>query len=269
MDLAKIRLIATDMDGTLLNSNHEVSHRFFKLFQELKRYNILFVAASGRPYYSILEKLCSIKNDITIVAENGGIVIKNETVLSSTPISKDKLPHIVSLFDNLEEVNAVFCTQNKAYFKISDSKLLNTLIEYYPDFKQINKTEDIPEDIIKIALYHEACSETHIYPHFKNLSSDYGVKVSGKNWVDISDNSANKGEAIKLLQNRHNISREETLVFGDYNNDLDMLKQAEYSFAMENAHQNVKHIANYQTKSNDEFGVELILEKLLQAKKAI
>lgn len=269
MDLSKIKLIATDMDGTLLNSNHEVSSRFFHLFENLKKHNIIFVAASGRPYYSILEKLEHIKNDITFVAENGGIVIQKEKVLLSTPIDKKNLPNIISKFDNLSEVNAIFCTQKKAYFKINDTDLLKTLTEFYPNFKQVNTTDEISEEIIKIALYHRECSETHIYPHFKDLNANYGVKVSGKNWIDISDNLANKGHAIKMLQKNYNISPEETLVFGDYNNDIEMLKQSTYSFAMENAHQNVKDIANFNTKSNDEFGVELILEKLLEAKRSL
>ena len=56
-----IKLVVTDMDGTLLNSKHEVSTRFFQAFEQLKEQNIRFVAASGRPYYSIVGKLDSIK----------------------------------------------------------------------------------------------------------------------------------------------------------------------------------------------------------------
>lgn len=269
MDFSKIKLIATDMDGTLLNSNHEVSSRFLNLFKSLMLHDIIFVAASGRPYYSIVEKLSSIKNEITVVAENGGIVVKGETVLLSRPIKRDNLSLIISKFDGLNEINAVFCTQSKAYFKIKDAKLLKTLTEFYPHFKQINNIDEISEEIIKIALYDKSCSETHIYPHFKNLNSIYDVRVSSKNWVDISDCFANKGQAIKMIQKLHNISPDETLAFGDYNNDIEMLKQSTYSFAMDNAHQNVKDISNFSTKSNDAFGVELILEKVLKAKNAL
>ena len=266
MDLSKIKLIATDMDGTLLNSNHEVSDRFLNLFKKLMLHDIIFVAASGRPYYSIIEKLNKIKKDITVVAENGGIVVKDETVLLSKPINKDNLSLIVSKFDELNEINAVFCTQSKAYFKINDASLLKTLTEFYPNFKQIDAIDQINEEIIKIALYDRSCSETHLYPYFKSLNSIYDVRVSSKNWVDISDSLANKGHAIKMLQKHFNISPDETLAFGDYNNDIEMLKQSTYSFAMKNAHQNVKDISNFSTKSNDEFGVEVILEKVLEAK---
>ena len=63
-----------------------------------------------------------------------------------------------------------------------------------------------------------------------------------------------------------NISENETMVFGDYNNDLEMMKLAYFSYAMENAHPNIKAEARFQTKSNDEDGVELVLQQLLQTK---
>ena len=124
------------------------------------------------------------------------------------------------------------------------------------------------EEIIKIALYHHEDSEKHIFPLFEDLTTEYKIIISGKHWVDISDIYANKGNAIELLQKNYNISMEETIVFGDYNNDIEMLKRASFSFAMENAHQNAKDTANYKTKSNDEFGVEVILKELIRAKES-
>ena len=266
MDLSKIKLVVTDMDGTLLNSNHEVSDLFFELFEKLQKHNILFVAASGRPHYSITGKLNTIKDDIIIIAENGGIVSKNENVLLSIPIKKNSLYKIEDLITGNNHIHPIYCTKSQAYFKDTSNGFIKLLSEYYPDFYVVNTIDEIKEDIIKIALYHHEDSEKFIFPHFKDLVSEYKVIVSGKHWVDISDDSANKGNALQLLQNNYNITAEETLVFGDYNNDIEMLKLASYSFAMENAIQNVKNIANYITKSNDDFGVEVILEKLITAK---
>lgn len=266
MNLSQIKLVVSDMDGTLLNSNHEVSSLFLELFKELKKHGILFVAASGRPYYSITEKLNSIKEDIIIVAENGGIVIKQQELILSTPIKKKHLSQVELLINSNNHIHPVFCTKLKAYFKSDSNGYIKLLSEYYPTFTVIDSLVEVEEDIIKIALYHDVDSETYIYPHFKHLEPDYKVKISGKHWVDLSDDLANKGHAIELLQKTYNISAEETLIFGDYNNDIEMLKLATYSFAMENAHENVKKITNYETKSNNDFGVELILEKLIAAK---
>ena len=266
MDLSQIKLVITDMDGTLLNSNHEVSSLFFELFKALKKQNILFIAASGRPYYSIIEKLSSIKDDIIIVAENGGIMMKKDELLLSIPINREYLMNVESLIDSNSDIHPVFCTKSKAYFKNTSNSLIDLLKEYYPIADVIENINEIEEDIIKIALYHSEDSEKYIYPLFKHFEQHYKIKISGKHWVDISDDLAHKGHAISLIQQSYNISNQETLVFGDYENDIEMLKLGTFSFAMENAHKNVKRIANYMTKSNDNFGVELILEKLINSK---
>ncbi|MDP5158007.1 MAG: Cof-type HAD-IIB family hydrolase [Flaviramulus sp.] len=266
MNLSQIKLIATDMDGTLLNSKHEVSPLFLELYKEIKKHNILFVAASGRPYYSIIEKLNSIKNDIIIVAENGGIVMEKDTLLLSTPLKKENLHNLDSVIDYNSHIHPIFCTKSKAYFKNSSNGFINLLFEYYPKFTVIDNISEIKEDIIKIALYHSEDSEKFIYPHFKKFETEFNIKISGKNWLDISHDLANKGHALALIQKAYNILPEETMVFGDYNNDIEMLKLGSYSFAMENAHKNVKDIAKFNTKSNDDFGVEFILEKLIKAK---
>lgn len=267
MNLSKIKLVVSDLDGTLLNSNHEVSSLFFELFERLKALDILFVAASGRPFYSITEKLHSIKDDIIVVAENGGIAMKRDQLLLSTPLNTSRLLEIAAIINTNQDIHPVYCTQNKAYFSSKSSKtIINTLREYYPNFDTVEDVDAIKEDIIKIALYHATDSETYVYPLFKTFESDYDVKISGKYFLDISDHLANKGYAINLIQQEYNISQDETVVFGDYNNDLEMLKLATYSFSMENAHENVLNIANYKTKSNDNFGVEFILEKLIAAK---
>ncbi|ALJ04356.1 haloacid dehalogenase [Pseudalgibacter alginicilyticus] len=266
MNLSKVKLVVTDMDGTLLNSKHEVSSHFFKLFEEMTTHDILFVAASGRPHYSITEKLNTIKNDIIIVSENGGLISKNKETLLSTPLEADSLLEIINLIQPLENTHPVFCGKTKAFVKSGSKKLLNILTEYYPYYTIIENTSEIYEDIYKVALFHEENSEKYIYPHVKHLEANFKVKTSAHHWVDISENLANKGHAIKLLQDSYNISSDETMVFGDYNNDLEMLKLAYFSYAMKNAHPNVKKVARFETKTNDEFGVEHILEKLVKEK---
>ena len=268
LDLANIKLIVTDLDGTLLNSKHEVSPLFFELFKVLKKHNILFVAASGRPYYSIIEKLEAIKEDIIVVAENGSIAMEQDDLILSTPMNTNKLLEIESLINGNDKIHPIYCTHSKAYFskKSSEDDYIKTLMEYYPNFALIESISEIEEDILKIALYHSEDSEKHIYPLFKKFEPEYKIKISGKNFLDISDKLAHKGHAVSLLQNKYKITQAETLIFGDYNNDLEMLRLATYSFAMENAHENVIKTANYKTKSNDNFGVELILKQLIKDK---
>lgn len=266
MDLSKVKLIATDMDGTLLNSKHEVSEEFFSLFSQLKSHGIIFVAASGRPYYSIIDKLSKIKDDIIIVSENGGLGVKNEELFLSNPIQEDHFLEISTLILNIKGAHAVFCAKNQAYVLSGSNMLLELLSEYYPKYSIISNVLEITEPIYKVALFHEESSERYIYPFVKHIENRFKVKVSANHWVDISENDANKGHAIAIIQDTYNITPNETMVFGDYNNDIEMLKRAKFSFAMENAHPNVKAVANFKTKSNNENGVEYILKQTIKAK---
>ena len=266
MDLSKVKLITTDMDGTLLNSNHEVSDDFFELFKQIKSHDILFVAASGRPYYSMVDKLSEIKDEIIIVSENGGLGLKNDELFISNPIEGDNFTEICDLVSNINNAHAVFCARDKAYVLSDSEMLLELLKEYYPQYKVVSNSLEITEPIYKVALFHEESSERFIYPFVKHIENRFKVKVSANHWVDISENKANKGHAIALIQEAYNILPEETIAFGDYNNDIEMLKLAKFSFAMKNAHPDVKAVANFETKSNDENGVEYILKQIIDAK---
>ncbi|OED35868.1 hypothetical protein AB832_05970 [Flavobacteriaceae bacterium (ex Bugula neritina AB1)] len=142
--------------------------------------------------------------------------------------------------------------------------------EYYGKYEIVSNLSEITDDqCLKIAICNQKGSEQYLYPALKHLEDRLKVKVSGEIWLDLSHMNANKGYALQKLQKTLNISTEETMVFGDYNNDLEMMGQAKYSFAMENAHPNIKAQANYSTKTNDENGVEYILSKMIKAKKAM
>ncbi len=251
------------MDGTLLNSKHEVSPRFFEIYEELKKKNIAFVAASGRQYHSMVDKLESIKHEILVIAENGALIRKQEETLLTTPINKSQVLRILDTVRPLENVHPVLCCQNNAYVGGDSNEFLEMLREYYSEFEIVEDQKQVTDEVLKIAIYHFENSEKHIYPHVKHLEGDLKVKVSGNNWVDISDLNAHKGYALKKVMDDHQIAANEIMVFGDYNNDLEMLELSDYSFAMANAHPNVLKTAKYSTHSNDDFGVERILEKLI------
>ncbi|MBW8244764.1 HAD family hydrolase [Muricauda oceani] len=263
MDLSQIKMVVTDMDGTLLNSKHEVSPRFFEIYEELKKKNIAFVAASGRQYHSMVDKLESIKNEILVIAENGALIRKQEKTLLTTPIDKSQVLRILDTVRPLENVHPVLCCQNNAYVGGDSNEFLQMLREYYSEFEIVEDQKQVNDQVLKIAIYHFENSEKHIYPHVKHLEGDLKVKVSGNNWVDISDLNAHKGYALKKVMDDYQIMANEIMVFGDYNNDLEMLELSDYSFAMANAHPNVLKTAKYSTHSNDDFGVERILEKLI------
>jgi Cof subfamily protein (haloacid dehalogenase superfamily) len=267
MDLNNVKLVVSDMDGTLLNDKGEVSTRFFELFKKLHQQNILFCAASGRQYDSIIDKLATIKDDIYVIAENGGIAKKADKVLLLKALNTKKVINVVPVLRNIKDANIVLCSQDTAFIESNDVDFIRYFQEYYHSYSIVDDLIEVAKitSILKIAVYHPSSSEDFIYPEIKHLKEDYLLKISGQNWLDISDDKANKGNALREVQKLLNISKEETMVFGDYLNDIEMLQEATFSFAMANAHNDITKIANYATRSNNNFGVESILEKLIRA----
>jgi hydroxymethylpyrimidine pyrophosphatase-like HAD family hydrolase len=105
--------------------------------------------------------------------------------------------------------------------------------------------------------------EDNTFPHFVNYTDRYKVAIAAKVFIDITSLNANKGNAIKGIQKELNISPEETLVFGDYLNDLEMMQVATHSYAMKNAHPEIIQASNFVTShDNNDNGVLRTIEEL-------
>ena len=269
MKLSNVKLVVSDMDGTLLNEKGQVSPRFFELYKELQQHDVQFVAASGRQYYSIIDKLDQIKNSITVIAENGGIAQRRDEVLLTRSLPKNTVKDLIQKIRPLEDAHMVLCGMKSGYVESNKEGFLPIFSEYYKKYELVDNLLDVVDDdeFFKIAVYSFKGSENSTYPHFKGEYDSFKVKVSAENWLDIMGIDTNKGDALKLIQDLMGVGSDETMVFGDYNNDLEMMKLAHFSYAVENAHPNVLKAASYKTKSNTDMGVELVLEELLTAKK--
>jgi Cof subfamily protein (haloacid dehalogenase superfamily) len=262
--LKDVKLVVTDMDGTLLNPNHEVSTQFIDQFWALKEKGITVVAASGRQHNSIIEKLAAVENELTVIAENGAMTTFHGKETVFTPYPKRHLNKTLALLKKQENMHPVLCTNGSAFISKGQEKFEPILREFYSAFNVIDRLEDCTQEVLKIAIYHFESSEKYIFPLVQDLANAVKIKISGPNWVDLSHPNANKGFALNALQKHLGVSREQTMVFGDYFNDLEMMEQAHFSYAMANAHPEIIKKANYKTGSNSEFGVETVLEKFLK-----
>ncbi|WP_144280981.1 Cof-type HAD-IIB family hydrolase [Chryseobacterium echinoideorum] len=252
-----IKLIVTDMDGTFLNSNYEVSPDFPAIYKELKKRNILFVPASGRQMPGITQYFKEIENEIGFIAENGGYVIYKNEELFADRLENSFIKEIIETIREIPGARAVLSAQKKAYYESEDEKFVNYFTRYYTENQKVDDlTNELEDNTFKIAVYHPEGSEKNLYPYLKQFENkNLEVVVSGKYWVDIMNRNISKGKALEILQKKLNILPSETMAFGDYMNDITMLEKSKYSYAMENAHSSVKEAASFSALSNDEFGV--------------
>ncbi len=254
-----IKLVATDLDGTLLNTKKELPDKIFKVIKELKKMGVLFVAATGRQYYNVHWNFQPVIQDIIILADNGGVSFQDNMLIGSIPIETDWHLYI----DKIKEIPLaypVLCCVDKAYIKDLGMDFLRNVTNYYRRFEVVPDFRYIDDIVIKIAVCDEQNAERNAYPYLKGFEDQVQVKVSGDEWVDINSKDCNKGVAIRNLQKSFGITKDQTMVFGDFLNDLEMMDQAKYSYAMRNAHPKLKEAAKYETSSNNENGVIKQLE---------
>lgn len=264
-----IKMIFSDMDGTLLDSSGAMPSDFAEVMAMLKERNILFVPASGRQYTAILKQMPQYENDFAFIAENGAVAVyKGETLLAS-PIEKDAIRHLLERTVKDETVYPVLCGEKRAFVESKWEPHLDELTKFLTEHQIV---DDIfaaleQERVIKIAfgdcLYGQA--EERLLPIIEN-AADEGLKVmlSSNYWVDVLNEGTNKGTAIKGLQQKLGIKPEECIAFGDYVNDIEMLQSVGYGYAMANAHPEVIKVAKYFAPANNKNGVMQTIRELIK-----
>lgn len=260
------KMIALDMDGTLLNSNLEMTKKTIDYLKRCMESGIKVVLSSGREYNAI-EKYSDILGirDYQI-ALNGSVIFDPVEYKSVAEYSIDKDIYM-GLINRLDESGYPYVVyDNRDYY--NDSKELNG--QFADLMKRVTGIEGI-----KVDSYHKINIPTKILLGIedKNLVKDVQKQfmdeaelktlISGDHIIEIVRDDVNKGVALKYLAEQYGIKREEIIAFGDSENDIDMLTFAGTGVAMGNAFEHVKSISDFVTKSNDEDGIVYALDKYL------
>ncbi len=258
-----IKLIVTDMDGTLLNDKHEIHPEFWDIEEQLTNSGILFSIASGRQFYNLEAKFERIKHRAMFFAENGTYVSHKGKELYVNPIEREAARGFIKMGRKLADTNLVLCGKDSAYVETEDREFLGEVSKFYERLKIVEDLTLVDDTYLKVTLCNFKGVEDHTFPHFVDYTDRYKVAIAAKVFVDITALDANKGNAIEGIQKELNISPEETLVFGDYLNDLEMMKVAKHSYAMKNAHPEILEASNYVTEhDNNNNGVLRTIQSL-------
>lgn len=258
-----IKLIATDLDGTLLDDQKNIDPSFWEVLELLTKQGVQFVAASGRQYYMLLEQFEKVKDKIIILAENGTFVKQDgrELLLNSLPLEDAR--YFVKKARNVPGSDVILCGKESAYIESDFEPFVNESLKYYKRLKRVNNLDAIEDTILKVTLWDHNIAEHNCYQHFKMYENDFKVAVAGDKYMDITHKTASKGTAIEMLQKKFGITPEETLIFGDYLNDLDMMGVGYYSYAMKNAHPKIREISRFVTRfDNNHNGVTETIKEL-------
>ena len=271
-----IRMIATDMDGTLLDGQGQLDlPRLTTIFDELDKRDIRFVVATGNEI-GRMRKLFGpeLTNRITFVVANGARIFEGEDKIVEKHWDSHLVQGVLEYFAGRErDYHLVANLQNGPHtlegtdFPIVDrimteerAREFYQQIHFLSDFQELDK-----EAVIKMSI---VVDEEQTSSVTQRINQDFAGRLnavtSGYGAIDLLPRGIHKGWGLRSLMESWKIDADQIMAFGDSENDLEMLELAGYSFAMENGEEKVKRMAKYIAPSNDEAGVLQVLEQYLK-----
>lgn len=273
----KYKLICIDMDGTLLNKNHDVSKENKIAIKKAIEKGVCVAVTTGRLFASAKYFANLIGAETPIISSNGAYISEkngNKVIYKSTLT----LDQILRIYDIIKKYELT------VYFNMSDAiladkklpsnhgyKLMNDLIEkeedrikIYEDIDLIKTLEKYKRHILKAICVEEKDLEK-LYKVKEELKkySDLEVVSSWKNNFEIMKAGTSKGKAVEMLAKFLDIKKEEVICIGDSENDLSMIKYAGLGVAMGNGMNLIKQECDYITFTNEENGVARVIEKFV------
>lgn len=283
-----MKLIATDLDGTLLNDKHEISDANLQAIHKAKENGIQIVVATGRSYEAALKPMQSVGLECPVICMNGAKIHgTNGDVFRSIPLSEETCLRIQRT-----------CQREGLYFEVYTnqgiySKDRESFIQVIMDIMKTANPEADEADMRKFAEQRFQDEEFRFTDDFDALFADDKIEVykflafsyeeaktiavrqafetetgviltsSGHDNIEFNHPDAQKGIALKLLADRMDITMDDVMALGDNFNDMSMLEAAGRGVAMGNAADGVKKACKYITKPNTEDGVAHAIEEML------
>ncbi len=258
-----IRLVVTDLDGTLLDDEREIHDEFWPLADELFARGVVFAPASGRYYFSLRQKFAAIADEVVFIASNGAhVVVRGTTYLADT-LPRETAAEVVRRIRDVPGAGVVLCGLRSAYIEDGDAVLVDWISPHYPVLALVDDLTAVDDDVLSVGIFDTVGAEENSLPALADLGSVVKLMATDPHWVDVVSPTADKGSAVRRLQERLGITPDQTMVFGDYLNDLEMMSTATYSFAMANAHPLLKELATWTAPTNSANGVVRTIRTVL------
>ncbi|GAA4062687.1 Cof-type HAD-IIB family hydrolase [Amphibacillus indicireducens] len=284
-----IKLIATDLDGTLLTSNGEISERNRQAILAAQKQGIEVIVATGRSFESAIRPFEKAKLVCPMICVNGAEAYQaDQKQILAITMSKKMIEEIIAVTSEQGAYLELYTNKGIYAQKQSDFfELLKTLIKMnHPNLseaeikKRVNQRFQ-DESFIFVDDFESLISDPSIeivkalafsfdQQRLENIKTTFAeepeliVTSSGRDNIEFNHPDAQKGLALKAHAEATKIDQTQVMAIGDNDNDLSMLSYAGKSVAMANAKESIKAIADQITSSNDEDGVALVIEEILQ-----
>lgn len=261
-----IKMIVVDMDGTFLDDRMGFDRRRFGLqYAALKARGIKFVVASGNQYYQLTSFFPQIAGDTAFVAENGAYIVDRGQDVFCGRIDGDHYNKVINTLAEIPYLDVIVCAKNSAYLQESAGPVFyRQMNKYYHRLAWVADFSGISDQVFKFALTLPDEKLPEFMAFIATALADLITPVSsGHGSVDLILPGRHKANGLRILQKQWGIKDHEVVAFGDGGNDIEMLRQAGFGYAMANAPKKIKDAARYETTANNDSGVLRIIDKIL------
>ena len=264
------KLIALDMDDTLLTSQKSISDKNKQIIQQAIKQGIKVVLCSGRTHIAVIDYTdqLGIKGSDQYMITNGGAIIENmdQKILYQNSLSNAFYRRFVAFVKEHHLHYNVVDNQAKTYTSPEEWFAKYTITQAFENNGglYIREPDQLPDDfeIVKAIINGNEQELDNISPLVHDtFDDDYFVVRTGEGFLEIFPQDVNKGNAVKHLAALLNINLSEVMAMGDRDNDIPMLKIVGKGVAMDNAQPGVKDVADYITTDNNHDGVGNAIEK--------
>lgn len=276
------KLVAIDLDGTLLNKQDLVSEYNQKVLQNLKEKGIMVAIITGRRFISMMDVVKDLNIGLPYICFNGGMIVNyNDHKI----IHKEALDLTVSknVINEMKEINIpVFIYKAEVagpatyYINGGDHPRVKRYIEYETKRNQIAQIKDIDTDLdfspicIKSFGYSSTIEKVEYLKDKYNTKDLTWLQTIGVNkethYLELYPSKANKVNGLKWLSEKYKVKKDDIIAIGDNLNDLEMLEWAGLGIAMGNAHETTKSVADVVAGDSDDDGVGKILSDIFNLK---
>lgn len=252
------RIVFSDVDGTLLNSEHKITALTEKAIKELKKNDIPFVIISARSPSGIYPILNEYGFKCPIISYSGALILdENRNVLFNKGIDKTNAKRIIEFIEN-SHFDLAWCAYSFDEWIVKDKndpRIIReeTIVKAKATQGSIDSITG--NEINKILCICNPMRTLEIEAKIKRSFPDYSIVKSSDILLEIMENGINKATAVKTLCSLWNIDLKDAIAFGDNYNDVEMLKTVGHGFLMGNAPDELKEIIKTHTYDNNNDGI--------------
>lgn len=263
---SKIKLIASDMDGTLLDENGQVPPETFDLILALREHGVRFVASSGRRYDRLCDFFSPVKDRMDFVASNGAQVFADGVQIDREVYSHlaiRRLAKTVAMFPNM---HLALFDRTKSYLLDDEDKFVREVDKDLPNVERIYELPSPQVSIIKASIF---CDDGNVMDNAYVLQRELGglftFAPSGSSYIDAMQPGISKASGIAQVMEYHGIDVSEVMAFGDAMNDYEIIRFVGTGCAMANGRPALRAVADRVIGSNVEHAVQSEMRRVLES----